>query len=403
MARQRTLFTTLAVSFLALAACGGDDGDSTNGSTAAPQTSIGSESTQGAAAETAAGAATTAVAVSTVDASAPFPADRCEANRAAGTISYLSSFDFAASASIVDVIVADQRGYFDEMCLDVELTSSFSTANYPLIAANEAQFSSGGSFSEVLDFGAKNGADFVVYAVEGKTAIDGLIVKDGLASSLEDLRGTTIGVKGKITPSVQTMLARAGLVEGTDYQTVLVDGFDPKVHIALPDIVGFPGFKSNEPGQLDRANIPYTLFDPSELDVPGSFGILYSNQAFALEHPTAAEDFVRATMKGLADAIADPDAAAQMAVDLINGNGNPNFLSPEGELFRWRTEAALITQYTPSGQPVGLPDPELLQTEVDAYGEIGLFGDTIPPISPIMSTLLAGLYDRSGVVIWPTS
>ena len=40
---------------------------------------------------------------------------------AAGTITYLSSFDFAAAASIVDVVVAEQSGYFDDLCLDVEL------------------------------------------------------------------------------------------------------------------------------------------------------------------------------------------------------------------------------------------------------------------------------------------
>ena len=50
-----------------------------------------------------------------------FPADRCEANKAAGTITYLSSFDFSASASIVDVLVAKQKGYFDDLCLDVKV------------------------------------------------------------------------------------------------------------------------------------------------------------------------------------------------------------------------------------------------------------------------------------------
>ena len=60
--------------------------------------------------------------------------ERCAANQEAGTITYLSSFDFAAAASIVDVVVAEQSGYFDDLCLDVELLPSFSTANYPLVA-----------------------------------------------------------------------------------------------------------------------------------------------------------------------------------------------------------------------------------------------------------------------------
>ncbi len=341
---------------------------------------------------------------SAVAADAPFPAARCEANKAAGTITYLSSFDFAAAASIVDVIVAKDKGYFAAMCLDVELKASFSTANYPLVAGNEAQFSSGGSFSEVVSFAADNAdADVVALSIEGHTGIDALIVKDSQATQLSDLKGSTIGVKGKITPSVQAMLAKAGLVEGTDYQTVPVDGFDPLVHIALPNIVGFPGYKSNEVGQLDRAGVKYTLFDPAADGIPGSFGIIYTNGTFIKDHPTAVEDFMRATMLGLADAIADPAAASKTALGLIDSNGNPNFLSPDGETFRWVTEAKLITDSTPAGSPVGLADAAGLQNEVDAYAAIGLFGGTAPDISKRFNTsVLTSIYDGAGKVIWPS-
>ncbi len=236
------------------------------------------------------------------------------ANKAAGKITYLSSFDFAATASIVDVLVAKQKGYFDDLCLDVDVKPSFSVDNYPLIAANEAQISSGGSFSEVVDYAGRNDAGFVALAVEGRTGIDALIVKDGQSTELADLKGKTIGVKGAITPSVAAMLAKAGLIEGTDYHTVLLDGFDPKVHIAIPEIVGFPGFKSNEPLQLTAAGIPFKLYDPADYGIPGSFGVLYTNSTFLADYPTAAEDFMRAAMKGLADALADPKAAADIAV-----------------------------------------------------------------------------------------
>ncbi len=346
----------------------------------------------------------TAPAADQVVAGKPFPTARCEANKAAGKITYLSSFDFAAAASIVDVLVAKEKGYFDALCLNVEVKASFSTANYPLIAGNQAQFSSGGSFSEVAAFASDNAdADVVALAVEGKTAIDSLIVKEGKATKLSDLKGTTIGVKGKIPPSVQAMLAKAGLIEGTDYQTVPVEGFDPTVHIAIPSIVGFPGYKSNEPGQLDRAGIKYTLFDPSASDIPGSFGIIYTNRAFMTAHPTSAEDFMRASMMGLADAIADPAAASKIALAMIDSNGNPNFLSPEGETFRWNTESRLVTDTTPKGAAIGVPDAAGLQAEVDAYAKIGLFGGKAPDIAKRFdASLLQAIYSSDGKVVWPS-
>jgi NitT/TauT family transport system substrate-binding protein len=341
--------------------------------------------------------------VADITAGAPIPDDRCAANRAAGTITYLSSFDFAATASIVDVIVADAKGYYDDLCLDVKLVPSFSTENYPLVAANEAQFSSGGSFSEVVDFGGRNEAEFRVLSVEGRTGIDALIVKEGKASTLEDLRGTTIGVKGKITPSVAAMLAEAGLREGTDYQTVLLEGFDPKVHIEVPNIVGFPGYKSNEPLQLKAAGIPFTLFDPSDYDIPGSFGIIYTNATFASLHPSATEDFMRATMRGLVDAIADPEGAATIAIDKINAGGNAMFLSPEGETARWKVESDLISGAESQG-PLGVPLLDLLEAEVTAYADIGLFDGEVPDLTTVVDDeLLRSLYAADGTLIWPAS
>jgi ABC-type nitrate/sulfonate/bicarbonate transport system substrate-binding protein len=387
--RQRALLGLATVALLTLAACGDDDSSSPPTSAAVTTTTT-----------TAASASTTS-AGDAVAAGKPLPADRCAANKAAGTIRYLSGFDFAATASIIDVVVAQQAGYFKDLCLDVQLQPSFSTSNYPLIAGGEAEIASGGSFSEVVDFATSNKVDLVALAVEGRTAIDSLIVKPGEASTLADLKGKTIGVKGKIPPSVAVMLAGAGLVEGRDYKTVLLDGFDPVAHYHLDGIAGFPGYKSNEPGQLDRAGLKYTLFDPTKFGVPGSFGVLFATREWVAAHPTAAEDFLRATMKGLADALSDPAAATQTALDLVQAHGNPNYLSPEGETFRWNTESELVRNETPAGTGAGIPDVEQLQAELDAYAKVGLFDGKPPDAATYAdSDPIADVYDGA-TVIWP--
>jgi ABC-type nitrate/sulfonate/bicarbonate transport system substrate-binding protein len=387
--RLRTTAALALATVIALAACGSDDPSNGDpGETGETGDTV--ESTSGDGPGVVAGEA--------------FPDERCAANEAAGTITYLTGFDFAATASIVDVIVAEANGYYDDLCLDVDVIPSFSTANYALVAENDAQFASGGSFSEVVAFADANDAEFVVTAVEGPTAIDSLILKPGVATELGDVAGSTIGVKGKLPPSVAAMLATAGLVENEDYETVLLDGFDPTAHIAIESIDGFPGYKSNEPGALERAGIDFDLFDPLDYDIPGSFGIIYTNAQFIAEHPTAAEDFMRATMLGLADAIADPEAAANTAVDLINSGGNPNFLSPDGEVFRWSTDAALISELTPPGTGFGVADLDALQSELDTYAEVGLFGDAeTPTAAEFLSDILERIYDADATVIWPAT
>ncbi|NNE11798.1 MAG: ABC transporter substrate-binding protein [Ilumatobacter sp.] len=394
MTRPRP-FAVLAAASLVIAACG-DDG------AAEPDAVTPTTTEDGTAGDDSTGE--TPESSIEVVAGEPFPEARCEANRAAGTISYLSGFDFAATASIIDVLVADERGLYGDLCLDVDIAPSFSTANYPLVSANDAQFSSSGSFSELASFAAVNEADLVALAVEGRVAIDSLMVKPGFGG-LEELNGTTIGVKGKLPPSIAAMLAEIGLIEGEDFDTLLLEGFDPIAHWEVEGISAVPGWKSNEPGTLERNGVDFDLYDPAELGIPGSFGLVYTNRTFLDEHPTAAEDFMRATMRGLAEAIADPAAAAELAVERINGNGNPNFLSPEGETFRWATDAQLIVDTTPAGSFPGVPDSEALAAEIAAYDAVGVYGDAGAPAvdGRFDPDLLAGLYADDGTVIWPGS
>ena len=334
----------------------------------------------------------------TVDGITP---DRCEANKKAGKITYLSGFDYAATASIVEMIVADAKGYFAKMCLDVDVKASFSTANYALVADNKAQFSSAGSYIELLKSTPKEKSLVMAYDL-GKTAIEGLMVRDDVIKGLRDLRGKTIGMKGDIPPSIVAMLNKVGLKRGVDYNDKLVEGFNPIAHFQLP-IDALPGYKSNEPGQLDRAGFAYKLFDPSAYDIPGSFGIIYTNAKFLKENPTAAQDFVRAALKGYADAAADPDAAVDLAVKRINANGNRNFLSPDGERFRWKIESKVVANSTPPGTAIGLIIPKMLQEQVDDYADAGVFGTAPKPAiaGSYDDTLVKSVIGPDNQVIWP--
>ena len=110
-------------------------------------------------------------------------------------------------------------------------------------------------------------------------------------------------------------------------------------------------------------------------DIPGTFGLLYTSKGFYDEHQTAAEDFARASLKGMEDAIADPEAAVDMSVDMIDAAGNTNFLTKEGELFRWQAELAEVQKGTPEGEPVGLIDPAVFAAEYAAYVAAGVWPD----------------------------
>ena len=394
---------------LALAACGSSSKPAASASTtAAPatNTTAASAAASTTAAGTSSSSASTAASASAassggdVKAGAAFPADRCAANKAAGKITYLSGFDYAASASIVEIVVAKEKGYFDKMCLDVDVKPSFSTVNYPLVGANTAQFASAGSYTEMLGYN-KDGAHFVAVAIDGKVGVDALLVRpDSGVTTPAGLKGKKVGVKGALPPAEVALLNKYGLKQGKDYDEVSLDGFDPKVHWALP-IDALPVYKSNETGQLDAAGIKYTMFDPVKEGIPGDFGVIYTNAGFAKDHPIAVQDFVRAAMKGMEDAQADVAGAVKIAVAKINGNGNPNYLSDAGESYRWGVEAKLVKDNTPAGEGIGVVHADALAKLVDAYTAAGVFA-TRPSIDGTYSDALKGVYDANAKVVWPS-
>lgn len=338
-ARPLRLLAVAVAAAIAVGACGGDDGGDAQGAT-----STSAASSDGAGATI-----------------GGFPPQRCEANRKAGKLLFLTSFDYAAAASIADVVAAKEQGYYDDVCLDVELQAGFSTANVSVVAAGRAQMTSLGSFSEVA-VANNSDADLVAVGVEGHTSIDELLVNnDKGVTELTDLTGKNIGIKGAIPFSIRAMLAKAGVDESTLKQIEV--GFNPVV-LFEQDIAALPGYKSNEPFQLDAAGYKgrYSVFDPRDSDIPASFAVFATSQSYAKEHPTAVADFLRATLHGFDWAAANPDAA--VAATLARSDPK-NFFTPEGEKFRWTTEATLVKDTTPDGKPVGVVDRKALEEEID--------------------------------------
>lgn len=318
--------------------------------------------------------------------------ERCAANEAAGTLTFVSSFDFAAAASILDVIVADAEGYFADVCLDVDIKPGFAPGNGGLVAEGQAQISSAGSFGELVNTNVRGETDLVAIAQYGKTAIETLVVPaDGPINSLEDLAGTTVGIKGDLPYSLQAMLGVAG-VERSSFEELLLDGFDPVAHLDL-GIDALPVYKSNEPAQLDAAGVGYRQFDPLDFDVPASFAVFFTSRSFLEEHPSAVEDFLRASFRGFAFAVDNPEAAVGHAFDRIDAAGNPNFFSSEGEGFRWITESTLVLETTPSGEGPGLLDVSRLGDEITVLTDAGVFSEVPDWESMIAPGIAEKLYD----------
>lgn len=335
-----------------------------------------------------------------------FPADRCAKNREFGPITYLTNARYTASAAVIEIILAKAKGYFEQLCLDVEIKPSFSTENYEIVASNEAQFAAAGSFSEMVDFSGRNNAKFVAIAVDGREPLDTLILRPGGPNSPADLRGATIGVQGAVTPAVATMLARAGLQsKGTDdvivksYQELPQTDPDPAVRLADPNVVGITGTRSDDLLALAADKVSFQTMDPASVKVPGSFGVLYTNSSFGFDYPTIVEDFIRAAARARDEALANPaEAVTEMAAALP---ADETDFDVGRETARWRAEASIITG-SPFRVPAGIPLRSLLEAEVNAGVTTGLFAGIVPVVTDLMDARPSrAVYAPDNRLIWP--
>ena len=126
----------------------------------------------------------------------------------------------------------------------------------------------------------------------------------------KDFEGKIVGYKVTQVPAYLAMLALNG-VDRSKIQEVPV-GFDPRI-LAAGKVDVYPVFESNEPDILLRQGVPTRMFRPSDYGVP-TLGLTYmTRQELVEKDASALERFLKATLRGIQDAKADPE----MATDIV--------------------------------------------------------------------------------------
>ncbi|HEY7623970.1 MAG TPA: ABC transporter substrate-binding protein [Candidatus Limnocylindria bacterium] len=317
---------------------------------------------------------------------------RCDANKAAGKITFLTGFGFFPSVSVLDVIAAKQQGYFDAMCLDVDIQPSIPGESMVLVSSNTVQFAAN-SFGSIAR-GVAQGATVKAVVNYGNLPIHTLIVlADSPIQKLADFRGKTIGSTGGTTGGPnQAQLRTAGLTVEKDYKQIAI-GFDSTL-ITRPGIDAIEGFRSNQPDLLERAGLKIRQFLPEDAGVVSTFGSIIVSNEFAAKHPAAVEDFIRADKMGWDWALAHSKEALDMSQKLTQGN-----FDRAHEEFRWKTESDLAVKSTPAGQPAGRVIRDNVAKEIAVYVQLGLI--PIMDVNTLFDNQYFDAVHKDGKVVWP--
>jgi ABC-type nitrate/sulfonate/bicarbonate transport system substrate-binding protein len=211
------------------------------------------------------------------------------------SITFMAGFKPQANLPFVGVYVAQEKGFFDDLNLDVEIRHAQSGEHLQLLLAGEVQVATANAAQVVQR--AAEGLPIVSIALVGQKSEQGFAVgaNSGI-QSVADWPGHKFGYKGTV-PVEFLAIAQANGLDPDEVEQVKV-GFDPRV-LSEGQVDILAVFVSNEPGQLERIGYPVTVFDPSDYDIP-VLGLTYITSRDQLESdPEALERFLRGALMGI--------------------------------------------------------------------------------------------------------
>ncbi|MEZ0492870.1 ABC transporter substrate-binding protein [Kineococcus sp. TBRC 1896] len=318
--------------------------------------------------------------------------ERCRQNEAAGKVTYVTGFQYQASASILDPIAAKALGYFDDVCLDVEIQpgTGETAQNAQLVAAGTAQLSSIAGNGDVL-VNVANGLDVQAVAMFGHVPVATLMTEPGI-TDLTQLEGKTLGHKGALPVTIEAMLRAAG-VDVAKIDQVKV-GYDPTV-LVRGQVQALTGYKSNEPLTLAAEGEEITEWNPEDYGVPGSMATTIVDPEFLSGHRSAVEDFLRAQLRAYTHCEQHADECVADAAELSQAG-----YDSEHNAQVWRTETELVDSSLPDGQVLGRIDDAAVRTEGEFLVQMGQI-PAVPDLSQVVvPDLVPSLYS-GGQLVWP--
>jgi NitT/TauT family transport system substrate-binding protein len=227
-------------------------------------------------------------------------------------MSYIPNVQFAP------FYVAVERGYFAEAGIEIEFDYSFETDGVKLVAAGDLPFAVVSGEQVVL---ARAQGLPIKYFVQWyrRFPIAIFSLKERNIAKPEDLKGKTVGVPGFFGATYvgwRAFLDAHGLSEGDiNVQEI---GFTQAAAVQQGKVDAAVGYIVNEPIVLEANGFAVNVFRVGdEVDMVANG--LITNEKTIEENPALVRSMARAVLRGIRDALADPDAAMRISAKFVEG------------------------------------------------------------------------------------
>lgn len=247
--------------------------------------------------------------------------------------------------------VGVERGFFADEGLALDFDYAFETDGIALVGANELPFTLASAEQVLL---ARAQGLPVVYVLSWWNDFPVAVAApaDGDIHSPQDLRGKRIGIPilgGASYIGYRALLDANGIPEEAAALDVI--GFTQVEALLAGRVDAAVVYANNEPIQLAARGLPVTLLRVADYVHLASNGLV-TNETTLRENPDLVRRMVTATQKGIAAALADPEAAFQASLDFVE-------LEPADQEVQRQVLAASM-EFWSSPRP-GFSDPEAWQ------------------------------------------
>ena len=228
---------------------------------------------------------------------------------------FMAGFKPQANLPFVAAYVAQEKGYFAEQGLDVEIRHAPRGGHLQLLLSGDVDFTTAAATS-VLKRRAEPDVPIVAIVLFGQKGQQAYIALENSGiETIADWEGRNFGYKIAVPPDYLAMLK----AEGVDRSkiTEVNAGFDPRV-LTEGKVDVLAVFKANEPNiirNLPDGNFEVTMWHPEDYGVP-NLGLTYiTRQATADDRPEVVEKFLKATLKGVEFAL--NEANLEETLDIV--------------------------------------------------------------------------------------
>jgi ABC-type nitrate/sulfonate/bicarbonate transport system substrate-binding protein len=304
---------------------------------------------------------------------------------------FMAGYKPQANLPFVGAYVAQQKGYFKELGLDVQISHATGQGEHLKLLLQGTVDVTTGEADAVL---ARRSDDLPVVSIatlgqRGQRAF--AVQESSEVRSPKDFEGKTVGFKVLQTPDYLAMLA----INGVDRSkiTEVPVGFDPRI-LAAGKVDVYPVFESNEPDILARQGVPTRLFRPIDYGVP-SLGLTYlTRQDLVTKDPAALEKFLKATLRGIQDAKENPEAATDIVMQFAQNEDRAHQLS------MLKIELDMADGPASRERGIGWATREQWQTFHDTLLVHGGLAKSIDVTTAYTTKILEAVY-KDGRLVWP--